>query len=384
MASSRRVSPKVGSLVAAAKLQTNRIILGDCLAELAKLPTASIDLIFADPPYNLQLDGALLRPNNTTVDGVDDAWDKFASFADYDAFSRAWLAECRRVLKPDGAIWVIGSYHNIFRLGVAIQDLGFWIQNDVIWRKVNPMPNFRGMRFTNAHETLIWAARDAKSRVTFNYDSLKVMNDDLQMRSDWLFPICSGPERLKDDGGRKAHPTQKPEALLARVILATTQPGDVVLDPFFGTGTTGAVAKRLGRKFIGIERDPDYAKAAAERIEVVTPLASSAIDAMRSKRAEPRVAFGSIIELGILEAGSQLFDPRRKIRAEVRADGSLSHGGNQASIHRLGAMVQGKAACNGWTFWHFEVEGKLKPIDVLRDEAKRQLGLLSPQLVTPI
>jgi modification methylase len=388
MAASRRVSSKgllaTSSGKAARSLPVNSVILGECLAELAKLPSASVDLVFADPPYNLQLEGALLRPNNTTVDGVDDAWDKFSSFAEYDAFSRAWLAECRRVLKPDGAIWVIGSYHNIFRLGVALQDLGFWVQNDVIWRKVNPMPNFRGKRFTNAHETLIWATRDAKSRGTFNYDSLKVMNDDLQMRSDWLFPICSGPERLKDDGGRKAHPTQKPEALLARVILATTHVGDVVLDPFFGTGTTGAVAKRLGRQYIGIERDPDYAKAARERIARVVALQPSALDAIRSKRAEPRVPFGSILELGILSAGSQLFDPRRKIRALVRADGSLSHGGNQASIHRLGALVQGKSACNGWMFWHFEAEGQLQPIDVLREKAKRQLGLLSPGILAPI
>ena len=372
---SRRRVP-CGVKPAAPALRLDTVILGECLAELARLPDASIDLVFADPPYNLQLAGDLLRPNNSTVDGVDDAWDKFASFADYDRFSRAWLAECRRILKPNGAIWVIGSYHNIFRLGSALQDLGFWLQNDVIWRKVNPMPNFRGKRFTNAHETLIWATRDAKSRATFNYDSLKVINDDLQMRSDWLFPICSGPERLKDDGGRKAHPTQKPEALLHRILLATTNPGDVVLDPFFGTGTTGAVAKRLGRRFIGIERDPDYAKAASERIARVSALAPEGIDTVRSKRAEPRVPFGAIIELGILEAGSALFDLRRKIRAVVRADGSLAHGGNHASIHRLGAIVQGKSACNGWTFWHFEAEGQLTPIDALREQAKRQLGLL--------
>jgi modification methylase len=287
-------------------------------------------------------------------------------------------------LKTDGAIWVIGSYHNIFRLGVALQDQGFWLQNDVIWRKVNPMPNFRGVRFTNAHETLIWATKDAKSRAVFNYDSLKVQNDDLQMRSDWLFPICSGPERLKDDGGRKAHPTQKPEALLHRIILATSNPGDIVLDPFFGTGTTGAVAKRLGRRFIGIERDPDYANAAMERIAKVEPLAADVAEGMRSKRAEPRVAFGAIIELGILRAGSALFDPRRRIKATVRADGSLVHGDNQASIHRLGALVQGKAACNGWTFWHYETAGKLTPIDALRDEAKRQLGLLPVSGFAPI
>ncbi|MEQ1653247.1 MAG: DNA methyltransferase [Hyphomicrobium sp.] len=354
---------------------SSSIRVGDCLKELRKIPSASVDLVFADPPYNLQLAGDLMRPNNTRVDGVDNDWDKFDDFSAYDKFCRDWLGECRRILKPDGALWVIGSYHNIFRLGVAIQDLGFWIQNDVVWRKVNPMPNFRGKRFTNAHETLIWAGQHRKARVTFNYESLKASNDDLQMRSDWLFPICSGPERLKDDGGRKAHPTQKPEALLHRILIGCTNPGDVVLDPFFGTGTTGAVAKRLGRRFIGIERDADYAKAAEERIAKVMPLPPSANDTLPSKRAEPRVPFGTIIELGILEAGTKLFDHRRKFGAEVKADGTLLHAGNQASIHRLGAIVQGKAACNGWTYWHFEAEGKLKPIDLLRDEAKRQLGL---------
>ena len=355
--------------------ESGRILLGDCIDQLKKLASASVDLVFADPPYNLQLAGDLLRPNNTKVAGVDDAWDKFQDFAEYDTFCRAWLSECRRVLKPDGALWVIGSYHNIFRLGAAIQDLGFWIQNDVIWRKVNPMPNFRGKRFTNAHETMIWAGRDRKSRVTFNYESLKASNDDLQMRSDWLFPICSGPERLKDDGGRKAHPTQKPEALLHRILIASTKPGDTVLDPFFGTGTTGAVAKRLGRKFIGIERDMDYARAAEERIAKVRPLDLDAIETMPSKRSEPRIPFGQILELGILEPGQKLFDLRRRVRAEVRADGTLACEGQQASIHRLGALLQGKTACNGWTYWHFEAEGKLKPIDVLRGEAKRQLGL---------
>jgi modification methylase len=354
---------------------TNQVIIGDCLEELGKLPGGSVDLVFADPPYNLQLERDLLRPNNTKVDGVDDAWDKFASFSDYDRFARAWLAECRRLLKPDGAIWVIGSYHNIFRLGAALQDLGFWIQNDVVWRKVNPMPNFRGKRFTNAHETLIWAGRDAKSRVTFNYAAMKALNDDVQMRSDWLFPICAGPERLKDGAGRKAHPTQKPEALLHRLLLATTNPGDLVLDPFFGTGTTGAVARRLGRRWLGIERDRDYAAAAEERIARVQPLPPSALQTAKSKRHEPRVPFGTIVELGILDAGTTLTDERGAIRAEVGADGTLSFAGRQGSIHRLGAEVQGKAACNGWTFWHFEAEGRRKPIDALREEARRQLGL---------
>jgi modification methylase len=353
----------------------NRVLVGDCLQELAKLPAGSVDLVFADPPYNLQLDGALLRPNNTRVDGVDEDWDKFASFAEYDQFSRAWLGECRRLLKPDGAIWVIGSYHNIFRLGVALQDLGFWIQNDIIWRKTNPMPNFRGRRFTNAHETLVWAVRDAKSRATFNYEAMKANNDDLQMRSDWLFPICSGPERLKDADGRKAHPTQKPEALVHRVLLASSNPGDLVLDPFFGTGTTGAVARRLGRRWLGIERNPAYAAAARDRIGKVRPYPPPALEILRGKRLEPRVAFGTIIELGILEPGVTLTDERGGVAAEVKADGTLAVAGRQGSIHRLGAHVQGKAACNGWTFWHYEVEGQRKPIDALREEARRQLGL---------
>jgi modification methylase len=357
---------------------TNRVLVGDCLEELARLPQESIDLVFADPPYNLQLERQLLRPNNTVVDGVDEPWDKFSSFADYDRFSRVWLGHCRRVLKPDGAIWVIGSYHNIFRIGAALQDLGFWIQNDVVWRKTNPMPNFRGKRFTNAHETLIWAGRDAKSRVTFNYEAMKALNDDVQMRSDWLFPICSGPERLKDGVGRKAHPTQKPEALLSRILLASTAPGDLVLDPFFGTGTTGAAARRLGRRWLGIERDPLYAEAAAERIANVRPLPAVALETAKSKRTEPRIPFGTIIELRILEPGIVLTDERGRLRAEVKADGTLSLAGRQGSIHRLGAEVQGKAACNGWTFWHYEAHGVLKPIDALREQARRRLGLSVP------
>ena len=353
----------------------DRVLVGDCLEVLAQLPSASVDLVFADPPYNLQLERDLRRPNDTLVDGVDEDWDKFASFADYDRFSRAWLAECRRVLKPDGAIWVIGSYHNIFRVGAVLQDLGFWIQNDIIWRKTNPMPNFRGRRFTNAHETLIWAARDAKSRATFNYEAMKALNDDLQMRSDWLFPICSGPERLKDATGRKVHPTQKPEALLHRLLLASTNPGDLVLDPFFGTGTTGAVARRVGRRWLGIERNPAYAAAALDRIGKVRPHAPSVLETSRPKRLEPRVAFGTIIELGILEPGVTLTDERGGVSAQVKADGTLAVAGRQGSIHRLGAQLQGKAACNGWTYWHYEVEGGKKPIDALREEARRQLGL---------
>ncbi len=376
----------------AAVLPRDMIIAGDCIEAMNALPEASVDLVFADPPYNLQLKGELHRPDNSRVDAVTDAWDRFDGFAAYDAFTRAWLAAVRRVLKPDGALWVIGSYHNIFRVGSAMQDAGYWLLNDVGWRKSNPMPNFRGKRFTNAHETLIWAGRERKSRVTFNYESLKAGNDDVQMRSDWLFPICSGPERLKDDGGRKAHPTQKPEALLHRVLLASTRPGDVVLDPFFGTGTTGAVARRLGRHYIGIERDPDYAAAARERIARVRPLAPADLETMRSKRAEPRIPFGAIVELGLLAPGARLTDERGRIRAHVRADGTLaldmradgaraldSGERTQGSIHRLGAAVQGKAACNGWTFWHHEVEGKLRPIDSLREQARRALAVVPPQ-----
>jgi modification methylase len=366
-----------GGMVAFASpaLGSGRIVLGDCLDELKALPSASADLVFADPPYNLQLDGELLRPNNTRVDGVHQDWDKFNSFASYDAFCRAWLAECRRILKPDGAIWVIGSYHNIFRLGVALQDLGFWLLNDVVWRKTNPMPNFRGRRFTNAHETLIWASRDEASRYTFNYEALKAFNDDVQMRSDWLIPICSGPERLKDDGGRKAHPTQKPESLLARILLATTHPGNTVLDPFFGTGTTGAVAKRLGRNYIGIERDPDYARAAEERIAAVTPLSAEDVKIMRGKRNEARIPFGTLLDLGMIAPGATLYDAAQKLKAQVRADGTLALAGEQGSIHKMGALVQGRPACNGWTFWHFKSEGGLQPIDVLREQARKQLGL---------
>jgi modification methylase len=350
------------------------IFEGDCIHVLRRLPSASVDLVFADPPYNLQLGGDLLRPNNTKVDGVHHAWDRFDDFASYDRFTREWLGECRRVLKPNGAIWVIGTYHNIFRLGAALQDLGFWLLNDIVWLKTNPMPNFKGTRFTNAHETLIWAARDESSRPTFNYDSLKAFNDDLQMRSDWLIPICSGPERLRDGGGRKAHPTQKPEALLARVLLAATRPGNLVLDPFFGTGTTGAVAKALGRRYVGIERDADYANAARARIAAVRTCDLTITAPIVSRRAEPRVPFGMVLELGMVRAGDTLFDAKAEIKAKVMADASLLWDGMRGSIHAVGAKAQGRAACNGWTFWHFQKpQTGLAPIDLLRAEARRSL-----------
>ena len=345
----------------------NTILKGDCVAALERLPEKSVDVVFADPPYNLQLDGDLHRPDQSKVDAVDDHWDQFESFAAYDAFTRAWLLAARRVLKPNGTIWVIGSYHNIFRVGATMQDLGFWILNDVVWRKTNPMPNFRGRRFQNAHETMIWATRDQKAKgYTFNYEAMKAANDDVQMRSDWLFPICTGAERLKDDKGDKLHPTQKPEALLARIMLASTKPGDVVLDPFFGSGTTGAVAKRLGRNFVGVDREQVYIDAANERIAAVRPMAVEDLATMSSKRAEPRVAFVSLIDAGVMKPGAVLYDSRKRWAAKVRADGTLAVGDVAGSIHKVGATVQGLDACNGWTFWHYERNGGLTQIDELR------------------
>ncbi|MBB4003000.1 MAG: site-specific DNA-methyltransferase [Aurantimonas endophytica] len=353
----------------------DRIHKGHCVARMEALPENSVDVIFADPPYNLQLAGDLMRPDQSKVDAVDDAWDQFESFQAYDAFTRAWLLAARRVLKPNGTIWVIGSYHNIFRVGAAMQDLGFWILNDVVWRKTNPMPNFRGRRFQNAHETMIWASRDQNAKAyTFNYDSMKAANDDIQMRSDWLFPICSGGERLKDADGRKAHPTQKPEALLARVLLSSTKPGDVVLDPFFGTGTTGAVAKRLGRHYVGIEREDEYIAAAEARIAAVEPLEAHSVRSAVSKRAERRVPFVSLVEAGLVQPGAELTDSQRRWTARVRADGTIAIGDDAASIHRIGARVQGLDACNGWTFWHVRTGEALTPIDDLRRTIRDRLG----------
>jgi modification methylase len=351
----------------------NVILTGDCVTVMAGLPAASVDLVFADPPYNLQLRGELHRPDNSRVDAVDAEWDRFGGFADYDRFTRAWLAGVRRVLKPDGAIWVIGSYHNIFRVGAALQDAGFWILNDVIWRKANPMPNFRGKRLTNAHETLIWASRSQGARYTFHYDALKALNDGLQMRSDWTIPLCTGAERLKDPSGGKAHPTQKPEALLHRILVATSSPGDLVLDPFFGTGTTGAVAKALGRDFIGIERDPRYVALAAERIAQVRPFDRASVTPAASRRSEPRVPFGALVERGLLRPGEILVGPRGQA-AKVRADGTLVGDGITGSIHQVGAAAEGAPTCNGWTYWHFRREGRLLPIDLLRQQLRAEMA----------
>ncbi|MGQ0661824.1 site-specific DNA-methyltransferase [Sphingosinicella sp.] len=349
------------------ELPLGRIIQGDCVAAMKHLPDACVDMVFADPPYNLQLGGDLFRPEGSRVDAVDDAWDKFDTFQAYDDFTRAWLAEARRILKPNGTLWVIGSYHNIFRVGAALQDAGYWILNDIIWRKSNPMPNFRGTRFTNAHETLIWASRSEDSRYTFNYRAMKALNDELQMRSDWVIPICAGAEREKQDGA-KAHPTQKPEALLYRVLLASTKPGDVVLDPFFGTGTTGAVARRLGRAWIGIEREGRYIEVARARIQSTLPLDESAMRTMGARANQQKVPFGALVESGLIVPGAELTDSKRRWRAAVRADGTLEIAGTQGSIHKIGAGLQNAPSCNGWTFWHVEREGALVVLDTLRQD----------------
>ena len=357
------------------KTGSNRIICGDTIEELKKLPDNSIDLVFADPPYNLQLNQDLIRPNNTKVDAVNDDWDQFSSFDEYDKFSKEWLTEVKRIVRPTGSFWVIGSYHNIFRIGFLMQNMGFWILNDVIWQKANPMPNFRGKRFTNAHETMIWASKNKNAKqYTFNYEAMKSINENTQMRSDWYLPICNGTERLKNENGKKVHPTQKPESLLHRIILSSSNQGDVVLDPFFGTGTTGAVAKRLSRSFIGIEKDSRYLSYAKKRIEKITPYENESLIISQSKKSEPRIPFGWLIERKLLEPGTILFDQTRKYKAKVRADGSIISEKNTGSIHQIGAEVQEASACNGWIFWHFDVEGELKPIDLLRQKLRSQLN----------
>ena len=354
----------------------NSIHQGDCIALMNAMPEKSVDMVFADPPYNMQLGGELLRPDNSRVDGVDDAWDQFESFAAYDRFTAAWLKAAKRVLKDDGTLWVIGSYHNIFRVGAALQNLGYWILNDIVWRKTNPMPNFKGTRFTNAHETLIWCAKDKDARYTFNYESLKDLNEGLQMRSDWLLPLCTGGERLKGEDGNKLHPTQKPEALLYRIILAATKPGDLIVDPFFGTGTTGAAAKRLGRRFIGLDQDDTYIAGATARIDAIEPADPEAIK-LFNKKTEPRVPFGAVLERGLILPGDLLADSRQRYAAKVRADGTLIAADVKGSIHQVGAAVQGLPSCNGWTFWHFKRKGEWIPIDLLRQRIRSEMtGLL--------
>lgn len=355
-------------------LSTDIIHIGECIKtmrSLAKNSPQSVDMIFADPPYNLQLGGDLHRPDESKVDAVNNDWDQFESLKAYDKFTKQWLESAHKLLKPDGSIWVIGSYHNIFRLGYILQDLGFWILNDVIWRKSNPMPNFRGRRFTNAHETLIWASKSQKSKYCFNYDAMKSLNEDLQMRSDWYLPLCTGSERLKDKNGKKAHPTQKPESLLHRVILATSRPGEIILDPFFGTGTTGATAKKLGRHYIGIEQDKTYAKVAQKRIDAINPLHNNLIET-QAKRERPRIPFGSLVESGFIKPGTILTCSKKRHKVTVHADGSVMAQNRvesiRGSIHKVGAAMQNAPSCNGWTFWHCEVKGKVVPIDYFREE----------------
>ena len=343
----------------------NKIVNGNSLEILKKIPDKTFNLIFADPPYNLQIGEKLKRPDNSKVNGVDDHWDQFKSFKHYDDFCKNWLKECKRILKNDGSIWVIGTYHNIFRLGYHLQNLDYWLLNDIIWRKNNPMPNFRGTRFTNAHETLIWASKNKKSKYTFNYQSLKCLNDDLQMRSDWNFPICSGKERLKKNG-KKVHSTQKPEALLHRIILATTNKNDSILDPFLGTGTTAAVAKKLGRKYFGIEKDKNYFKAANERINKAKIIEQSYLDTLENNKSKPRVPFGSLVELGIIKPGTNIFDQKKKIIAKIMADGSIKHSSVEGSIHKVAAKILGTESCNGWTYWHCSINGSIEPINSLR------------------
>ena len=346
---------------------SDKIIFGNCLRELKKIPNKSFDLVFADPPYNLQIGKKLTRPDSSKVNGVNDKWDHFDSFEDYDVFCISWLRECKRVLKDNGSIWVIGSYHNIFRLGYHLQNLNYWILNDIIWRKKNPMPNFRGTRFTNAHETLIWASKSKKSKYKFNYQSLKCLNDDLQMRSDWTFPICNGKERLKKNG-KKVHSTQKPEALLHRIILATSNKGDTIFDPFIGTGTTAVVAKKLGRKYCGIEKEKKYYEAAIERIKETNVIEDCYLDTLQNNKSKPRVPFGSLVELGIIKPGSNIFDRNKKINAKIMADGSIKYKQSEGSIHKVAAKIMGTESCNGWTYWYYNLNGSSILIDNLRQK----------------
>ena len=347
----------------------NKLIKGDSVEELKNIPNETFDLIFADPPYNLQLQKSLTRPDRSKVSAVNDDWDQFESFKSYDKFTNEWLSQCRRVLKKNGSIWVIGSYHNIFRVGKIIQDLGFWILNDVIWNKSNPMPNFKGTRFTNAHETLIWASKSKNSKYTFNYKSMKCFNDDLQMRSTWNFPICNGKERIKKNG-LKVHSTQKPESLIHRIILASSNKNDFILDPFLGSGTTAVVSKKMGRVYCGIEREKKYVEASIDRIRKTNPIKDEYLDVIENNKSKPRIPFGSLIELGVIKPGTEIYDQKKKFFAKVMVDGSIKHKGNEGSIHKVAAKILGAESCNGWTYWHYQVGNILKPIDDLRQRLR--------------
>ena len=343
----------------------NKIVNGNSLEILKTIPNKTFDLVFADPPYNLQIGKKLKRPDDSKVNGVNDKWDQFKSFDDYDNFCKKWLTECKRVLKDNGSIWVIGTYHNIFRLGYHIQNKGYWMLNDVIWRKNNPMPNFRGTRFTNAHETLIWASKNKNSKYTFNYQSLKCLNDDLQMRSDWTLPICNGSERIKRNG-KKVHSAQKPESLLHRILLASTNKGDFVFDPFLGTGTTAVVAKKLGRNYFGVEKEKKYFQTSKQRLEKTIKIEDHYLDTIKNNKSKPRVPFGSLVELGIVKPGMSVFDQKKKVNAKIMADGSIKYQNSEGSIHKVAAKIIGAESCNGWTYWHYNKNGSILPIDHLR------------------
>ena len=343
----------------------NKIVNGNALEILKTIPSKSFDLVFADPPYNLQIGKKLKRPDDSKVNGVSDKWDQFKDFKDYDNFCKEWLNECKRVLKDNGSIWIIGTYHNIFRIGYHIQNMSYWILNDVIWKKNNPMPNFKGTRFTNAHETLIWASKNKNSKYTFNYQSLKCLNDDLQMRSDWTLPICNGKERIKKNG-KKIHSTQKPESLLHRVLLASTNKGDFIFDPFLGTGTTAVVAKKLGRNYFGIEKEKKYFNTIKQRLEKTPKIEDEYLDVIKNNKSKPRIPFGSLVELGIIKPGMNIFDQKKKVNAKIMADGSIKHQKLEGSIHKIAAKIIGADSCNGWTYWHYDLSGSMVPIDNLR------------------
>ena len=350
----------------------NKIFEGNSLKILKKLPNKSVDLIFADPPYNLQLKDTLYRPDQSTVEAVTNDWDKFDTYASYDQFCLIWLKECKRILKDGGALWVIGSYHNILRLGTCIQNIGYWILNDIIWHKTNPMPNFRGTRFTNAHETLLWCTTSRNAKYTFNYQNLKKLNEGKQMRSDWYIPICNGKERLRENNNQRSHPTQKPEALLYRIILASTSKNDTVLDPFLGSGTTAVVAKKLQRNYIGIEQNPEYISLAKKRLIKTEILKDDVVQMTLGRKDLPKVPFGELVEQGLIPPGAVLTDANERFKATVIIDGSVKIDDISGSIHQVGAKIQGLTTCNGWDFWHVKNKKSIILIDEVRDNYRNK------------
>ena len=352
----------------------NKIILGDCIEELKKFPDESIEVIFADPPYFMQTEGELIRPEGTKFQGVEDEWDKFDGYKEYDKFCFEWLKECKRVLKKDGTIWVIGAFQNICRIGYIMQNLGYWILNDIIWSKPNAAPNFAGTRFQNSHETMLWCSKSKDAKYTFNYKTMKHLNEGKQDKSIWDIGICIGKERIKGEDGKKAHSTQKPEKLLYKVILSSSKPKDIILDPFFGTGTTGAIAKLLGRNYIGIERDKNYVLIARERINKIIPEESN-ITKLELEVKPPKVPMEKLIEKGFLDVGEKLYDKDRKFSANLLKNGHLNNGKETLSIHKMSGKYLNKDNNNGWDYWYMERNGKLISINELREEyAKKFLN----------